>query len=176
MVKKIVVSLLGIVALFLAYVALKSPSYVVSRSITINAPVEKVFPYLNNSQLTEKWGPWREEDPDAKMSYSGPDAGVGSKASWVDGKKLGTGSATIVESVPNERVGIKLEYQAPMNMTQYAQYLATRQGSQTVVEWKVEGKNSFMGRLMCTFVNMDKMMGGFFEKGLSKLKSLAENS
>jgi hypothetical protein len=108
------------------------------------------------------------------MVYSGPDSGVGSKASWDGGKQLGTGSATIVESVPNQRVGIKLEYVKPMSMSQDSLYLVESSGNQAKVTWRVTGKNSFMGRLMCTFMDMDKVVGGMFEKGLSNLKRLVE--
>jgi hypothetical protein len=174
MVKKIILGLVALLALFFIYVAVQPAEYVISREITINAPAEKIFPYLNNSKMADQWGPWKEEDPQAKYTFSGPDDGVGSKASWTEGKKLGTGSATIVESVPNERVGVALEYQEPMNMTQRAEYSIKSMGPQSVVSWKVEGKNNFMGRIMCTFFDMDNMVGGFFEKGLSNLKTLVE--
>jgi hypothetical protein len=175
-IRKIGLSVLAILVVFLAYVAMQSPNYVISREIAINAPAEKIFPYLNNSKLAESWGPWLEVDPQAKMTYSGPAEGVGSRASWEGGNQLGTGSATIVESVPNQRVQIKLEYVKPMNMTQDSEYLIKSTGNQSVVTWKVQGKNTFMGRLMCIFVNMDKMVGGMFEKGLSNLKALVERS
>lgn len=159
---------------FLIFVALQSPDYIISREVIINAPAERIFPFLNNSKLAERWGPWLEVDPQAKMSYSGPDEGVGSRASWEGGKKLGTGSATIVESVPNQKVSIRLEYVKPMLMTQDSEYLITPVGEQSVVTWRVQGKNNFMGRLMCIFVNMDTIVGGMFEKGLANLKALVE--
>jgi len=115
-----------------------------------------------------------EIDPQAKMTYSGPDAGVGARTSWTGGKQLGTGSATIVESVPNQRVGIKLEYVKPMSMTQDAAYLIQSFGNQSAVTWKVQGRNTFLCRLMSVVMNMDKMVGGMFEKGLSNLKNLVE--
>ncbi len=174
MMSKIGFAVLVVAVLFVSYVAFQPSEYEISREIAINAPADRIFPYLNSSELAEKWGPWLEVDPEAKMTYSGPDDGVGSKASWDGGKQLGTGSATIVESIPNQKVGIKLEYVKPMNMTQDSQYLLSSQGEQTVVTWKVQGKNNFMGRLMCVFVNMDKMVGGMFEKGLSNLKTLVE--
>jgi uncharacterized protein YndB with AHSA1/START domain len=174
MFKKIGLALLTGIVIFLGYVALKSPEYVVSRQITIDAPAENIFPYLNHSKLAQKWGPWMEIDPQAKMTYSGPDAGVGARTSWTGGKQLGTGSATIIESVPNQRVGVRLEYEEPMPMTQKSEYLIQASGSRSVVTWKVQGANSFLGRLMCTFMNMDKMVGGMFEKGLSNLKTLVE--
>ncbi len=174
MLKKITLGLVVIIAAVLGYAALQPADYVVSREITIQAPVSKIFPYLNNSKLAEQWGPWLEVDPDAKMVYSGSDAGVGSRASWDGGKKLGTGSATIVESVPNERVAIKLEYVKPFQMVQDSEYFVRSSGDQSVVIWSVRGKNSFPGRIMCLFGNMDKMVGGMFEKGLSNLKTLVE--
>jgi len=176
MAKKIIGALVALVLVFLGYVALQPADYEISREITIHASADKIFPYLNNARLAEKWAPWTELDPEAKMSYSGPEAGVGARTGWSAGKQLGTGSATIVESVPNERVAIKLEYLEPMAMTQDAQYLVRAAGTDTVVTWKVQGKNTFAGRVMCVFVNMDKMVGSMFEKGLANLKNLVEKS
>ncbi len=174
--KKIGLGFLALVLAFLGYVAVQPEDYVVSRTITIDAPAEKIFPYLNNTELGEKWGPWTEVDPGAKMVRTGPAEGVGAKSSWDSTGQLGTGSATIVDSVPNERVGIRLEYTKPMNMNQYAEYLLQSDGRTSHVTWKVSGKNGFPGRVMCVFMNMDKMVGGMFEKGLSNLKTLAEKS
>jgi hypothetical protein len=174
--KKIGIGLVAALALFLGYVAIQPADYVISRSTAINAPAERIFPYLNNSKLAEKWGPWLEADPQAKMVYSGPDAGVGSKASWDSPGQLGTGSATIADVRENQLVGIQLEYTKPMTMTQYSEYLvAPSAGNQTTVTWRVTGKNGFPGRVMCVFMNMDKVVGGMFEKGLSNLKTLVES-
>ncbi|MGE0614778.1 MAG: SRPBCC family protein [Bacteriovoracia bacterium] len=172
--KKIAFGLIAVLVLFLGYVALQPADYVISREMTMQAPVDKVFPYLNNSKLAGAWSPWQEEDPQASMTYTGPDAGVGSRTSWDGGEKLGTGSATIVESIPNQKVAIKLDYQKPFQMTQDAEYLVKTSGGETTVTWLVRGKNSFMGRIMCVFMDMDKMVGGMFEKGLTKLKGIVE--
>lgn len=174
MLKKVGFILLALILVFLGFVARQPSDYFISRNILINAPIEKIFPYLNNSKLAEKWGPWLEIDPDAKMTYSGPESGVGSKASWDHGKKLGTGSATIVESNFNRRVAIKLEYTRPMSMTQDAEYIVETVEKQSLVTWRVRGKNTFFGRIMCMFGNMDKMVGGMFERGLLNLKNLVE--
>jgi uncharacterized protein YndB with AHSA1/START domain len=177
MLKKIGLGVLAVVVLFLGYVAAQPADYTVSREITINAPAEKIFPYLNSSKLADQWGPWKEVDPQAQMVFSGPDEGVGAKTSWDSSGQLGTGSATIVNAVPNQRVDIKLEYSKPMSMTQDSVYsIKPAEGGQHVVAWTVQGKNSFMGRVMCVFMDMDKMVGGMFEKGLSNLKNQVEKS
>ena len=36
------------------------------------------------------------------------------------------------------------------------------------------GENNFMAKAFGLFMNMDKMVGGDFEKGLAQLKSVAE--
>lgn len=173
---KIILAVAVVLVLLLGAAALQPSDYNVSRDITINASAEKIFPHLNNQKLAEKWGPWTEVDPQAKMVYEGPDEGVGAKASWDSTGQLGTGSATIVESVPNEKVGIKLEYTKPMVMNQNSLYLVKSEGDHSVVTWSVSGKNSFLGRLMCLFMDMDKVVGGMFEKGLSNLKTVVEAS
>lgn len=175
MLKKIFLVLGLIIIGILGYAAIQSPDYEVSRQITINAPAEKVFPYLNNSKLGDQWSPWKESDPSAQFSFSGPDDGVGSRTTWTGGQQLGTGSATITESVPNEKVSIRLEYTEPMAMAQDADYLlVSGANGESILTWNVRGKNGFIGRVMCLFFDMDKMVGGMFEKGLTKLKTLVE--
>lgn len=176
MFKKISLGIIVIVALILGYAAILPKDYVVTREITINASADKVFPHLNNRVLADKWGPWTEVDPNAKMVGTGPEEGVGAKTSWDSSGQLGTGSATIVDSTLNEKVGIQLEYTKPMNMKQYSEYLVRTDGANSVVTWRVSGENSYMGRVMCIFMDMDKMVGGMFEKGLANLKRIVENS
>jgi hypothetical protein len=174
MFKKIALGIGAALALFLGYVAVKSPDYVISREIQINATADKIFPYVNNPKLMNEWNPWSELDPQAKMSYTGPAEGVGSRTNWEGGKQLGTGSATVVESVANQVVRTRIEYVEPFKMAQDSELLMKPATGGTTVVWTVRGKNSFMGRLMCTFMNMDKMVGGTFEKGLTSLKNKVE--
>lgn len=171
---RIALGLVAVLVLIVVYAAMQPAEYDISRSITINAPVEKVFPYLNNSKLADQWGPWKEDDPQAKMVFSGPDEGVGSKSSWESPGKLGTGSATIIESKPNELVRLELVYTKPHAMHQIADYIVEPNGGETKVTWRVAGNNSLPGRIACLFFDMDKMVGGFFEKGLANLKALVE--
>lgn len=176
MAKKIILALIGLVLVIVGYAAMQPADYKITREITIHAPAAKVFPHLNNMKLAEAWGPWKEADPTAKMALAGPEAGVGAQTVWSDGKQMGTGSATITESVPNERVNIKIDYTKPMTMTQDSVYLLKESGGESTVTWTVTGKNNVMGRVMCLFMNMDAHVGGMFEKGLAKLKSNVESA
>jgi hypothetical protein len=39
----------------------------------------------------------------------------------------------------------------------------------------MSGKNNFIGKAFCLFMNMDKMIGGQFEKGLTDMKAVVES-
>jgi len=43
-----------------------------------------------------------------------------------------------------------------------------------VVTWSMTGKNNFMAKAIHLFMNMDKMVGDQFEKGLAQMKSVVE--
>lgn len=166
----VVVALIGL----LTFAAFQPAEYSISRELVMKAPAEAIFPFINNSQKSNSWMPWSEVDPNAKMSYSGPDEGVGSKSSWEGNGQLGVGEALVVESNPNQNVKTQLTYTKPMHMSQMAEISLTPATEGTLVKWTVSGQNSFVGRLMCVFMNMDKMVGSQFEKGLTKLKSMVE--
>jgi hypothetical protein len=81
---------------------------------------------------------------------------------------------TITESHPSDLIGIKLEFLRPFQATNTAQFTFKPAGNQTAVTWSMEGKNNFMAKAFCLFMNMDKMVGGQFEKGLAQMKSVVE--
>ena len=56
-----------------------------------------------------KWSPWSPNQIEGlKVEYSGTPSGVGSAQSWTD--QRGDGKLWIVESVPNQRVGYRMEF------------------------------------------------------------------
>ena len=67
-----------------------------------------------------------------------------------------------------------MEFLKPFAATNIAQFTFTPEGNQTAVTWSMEGKNDFIGKAVCLFMNMDKMVGGQFEKGLAQMKSVVE--
>jgi uncharacterized protein YndB with AHSA1/START domain len=174
MLKKILISFAIATVGICLYAAFKPSTMMVSRELLINATPETIFPLINHSKRTNEWMPWVEMDKELVMNYSGPEEGVGSIASWDSKGQMGTGKAEIVASFANQSVQTQLTYTKPMNMSQLAEITLTPSGTGTVVRWSVTGENSFLCRLMTTFMNMDKMVGGQFEQGLAKLKTLAE--
>ena len=83
---------------------------------------------------------------------------------------------TVTESRPNELVQFKLEFFKPMAGVSTSEFTFKPQGNQTEVTWTMTGENNFIAKAMCLFMNMDKMVGEQFEKGLASMKSIAEEN
>ena len=77
----------------------------------------------------------------------------------------------ITESRPNELILIDLEFLKPFAARNIAEFTFKPQGDQTLVTWTMSGKNKFIAKIFCSFMNMDKMIGKEFEKGLASMKA-----
>ncbi len=163
------------ILLLVVFASFQPKEFRIERSIVINSEPSVIFPYLNNPQKMNEWSPWLDLDPNAKVSYEGPEEGIGAKNSWEGNKDMGAGSALVVESIPNEFVKVQLDFLKPMKATHFTTYQLTPEGQATKFKWAMEGKNNFFSRILCIFLNMDKMVGPTFEKGLLNLKSRIEN-
>jgi uncharacterized protein YndB with AHSA1/START domain len=168
-----VVLVVGVLA---ALVAMQPSEFRIERSATIAAPAPAVFAQVNDFHNWEAWSPWAKLDPAAKNSFEGAPAGKGAAFSWAGNSKVGEGRMTITESRPSELVRIKLEFLKPFEATNTAEFTFKPEGERTAVTWSMYGHNNFIGRAIGLFVNMDKALGGEFEKGLASMKSVAEAS
>ena len=82
---------------------------------------------------------------------------------------------TIADSRPAERIAIDLEFRKPFAASDTAEFTFKPQGGgQTAVTWSMSGRRTFLCKAVCLFVNMDKMVGGDFERGLAQLKAVVE--
>ena len=171
----ILIAIPTIIVVFLIIVAMQPSNYRVARSLVIAAPPEAVFPHMNELKKWEAWNPWGKADPNLKLTYGGPASGVGANYSWAGNKEAGAGHATITESRPSESVRYKMEFLKPMSGTSEMEFTFKPQGNQTEVTMTVTGEKNFMARAFCLFVNMDKMIGGKFERALADLKAMVES-
>jgi len=174
--KLILFSIAAIIGVFLVIVALQPGDFRVSRSAIIAAPAAEIFPHVNQLKKWDAWSPWMKLDPNAKSSFEGPPAGKGATMSWAGNNQVGEGKMTITESRPSELVQFHLEFYKPMAGTSDAEFSFKPAGNQTTVTWTMMGKNNFIGKAMCLFMNMDKMVGGQFEQGLTSMKAIVEES
>lgn len=174
MLKKILIGLAAVIAVFVVVVALQPAHFTYTRSATIAAAPSAIFPHVNDVKKWEAWSPWAKLDPNMKMSYKGPSAGVGAVSAWAGNSDVGEGSMTVTESRANELVRFRLDFVKPMAGTSTAEFTFKPQGNGTVVAWSMSGENNFMCKAVGLFMNCDKMVGAEFEKGLAELKKIAE--
>ena len=174
MITTILLVIAAIIAVVLIVAAFQGSTFHIERSIVIAAPAAEIFPQLNELRKVNAWSPWLAMDPAAKITYEGPAAGVGVKSSWVGNRNIGEGRQTIVESRPNERVLIKLEFLRPMAGLANADFTMRPTTGGTSVTWGMDGSKNFISKIFCLFMNQDKMIGGQFEKGLQTLKTTVE--
>ncbi len=80
----------------------------------------------------------------------------------------------ITESTPSSRVVIKLDFLAPFEAHNTADFALSPAGGGTNVVWAMYGPNVFMSKVMGIFVDIDKMVGKDFEQGLANMKAAAE--
>ena len=174
MLKTILISLAVIVIVLAVIVALQPSEFRVARSTTISASPATVFAQVNDFHKWEAWNPWGKIDPAMKQAYAGAPAGSGAIYTWAGNNEVGEGRMTITESRPNDLILVKLEFFKPFSGNSLAEFTFKPEGNQTVVTWSMSGQNNFIAKAMCMVMNMDKMVGGEFEKGLASIKSIVE--
>jgi carbon monoxide dehydrogenase subunit G len=170
---KILVAVAIIVVVLVAVVVMQPSEFRVERSAVIPAPPAAVFAQINDLRRWEAWSPWEKVDPALKKTYDGPPAGVGASFAWAGNYEVGEGRVTITESRAPERVGIRLEMIEPMAATNAVTFTLAPEGAQTRVTWSMVGRNGFVSKAVGLVMDMDKMVGGQFEKGLANLKVAA---
>ena len=166
------VVLLGVLAIV---IAMQPGEFHVERKITIDAPPAEVFAQVNDFHKWEAWSPWTKMDPNAKNKFEGAESGKGAAFSWDGNSDVGAGRMTIIESNPPSLIHINLEFFRPMEGTNLTEFTFRPGAGGTNVTWKMSGKNGFIGKAFCMFMDMETMVGGQFEKGLATIKSIVES-
>jgi hypothetical protein len=173
MVKKIVIAVAVIVAVFLLAVASRPSAYRYQRAATIAAPPALVQAHVADFHRWAAWSPWEHLDPAMKKTFGGPAQGAGATYHWAGNDKVGEGRMTITGATPGT-VEIKLEFLKPWTQTSLTGFTFVPEGDGTKVAWSMSGENGFTARAMTLFMDMEKMIGKDFEAGLAKLKEVAE--
>jgi hypothetical protein len=177
-VKNIVLGVLGVVVVglvvFAGVVSMQPGEMKVERSVTVAATPADVFPFANDFEQWQKWNPWRDMDPSQKEIFSENKVGVGAWYTWEGNDDVGKGKMTITESVQDQKVVEDLHFIEPFESKAVVTFSMAPAGDQTTVTWGFVSQQDFMGKAFGLFVDMDAMLGADFQRGLDKLKPLAE--
>ena len=169
--QKLIYGIGGFVVLLIAIGFLLPSSHRVEVQREIDAHAATLFALVNDFERFAEWSPWLETDPDAVVSYSGPQRGVGATMHW-NGSIVGSGTQQIVESRPYEYVGILL---SPGEAAESSAWFRLSPGvGTTIVTWGFERDHGYnvLARYFAT------LMGGVvardYAAGLERLETLAE--
>lgn len=172
---KIILGLLGVLALIVLAGFFVPGTYRVTRSTSIAAPPAAIHGVADNLRTWLDWTAWNTNRyPDMQVKFGDKEAGPGASWSW-DGPSTGAGHLTITRSEPAAGVWYDLDFEHGKFLSRGALTFKTN-GPVTLVTWSQEGSmgrnpvNRWFGLLM------DKMMGPDFEAGLAGLKKRAESA
>lgn len=172
--KTILIILIALVAL-LGILGLVGPkNYRVERSVYVHAPADVVYGHMSSLAALDKWSPWKADQPNNKIDLPANDGQPGAIMHWKSDKSEGEEELTKLD--PNKQVVAKLRFLAPFKGESETAFDLAPAGDSTKVTWSMYGDNGFIGRIMCTFMSMEKSIAPMFETGLASMKKMAEEA
>ncbi|MET0867152.1 MAG: SRPBCC family protein [Pseudorhodoplanes sp.] len=166
--------ILAVTSVVVYALATQPDTFRVERAININAPTDKIYGIVTDLRRGAEWSPYEKKDLSMKKAFSGPATGPGSQLAWDGNSDVGAGTLTIADATAPSKVVLKLDMTRPMEGHHTIEYDLTPVGGGTRMNWSMHGLMNPVGKVMCLFMNMDKMVGKDFEDGLKSLKALAE--
>jgi hypothetical protein len=149
-------------------------SYNVEKSIIINKSPAAVRNFVADLNHYSQWNPWQQSDPTATHTITGQAGTPQHKYAW-EGKKVGTGSLTLISS-DDKHIHFDLEFVKPWKSKAKDNWLfeAWGDGNETKVTWQNSGELPWpMARLMGPMIN--KNLNHQFGVGLENLKKMVES-
>jgi Polyketide cyclase / dehydrase and lipid transport len=172
MLKNLAIFVLLVLAAGAGFIATRPSEFLIVRSRTVAAPPQIVFEHVNDFRQWGAWSPWEKIDPGMMREFSGAPAGPGASYHWSGNDQVGEGRMTITDSQAPNSVTIRLEFMEPFPATNTAQFDIVPGGLGTDVTWSMSGHNNFVAKAFSLFMNMDRMVGGQFERGLADLDTV----
>lgn len=134
-----------VVAALLGLGATKPDRISLQRSIEIQAPPERIFPFIDDLHNWEKWN-----------------------------SSTGAGHMEIIESDPPRSVTVNVDFRKPFVSHNINTFKLVPHANMTTVTWTWDGTNVIVMKVLSIFASTDRMMGSHFESGLQSLKRIAE--
>jgi len=162
----------SIIALPLILALFTRKNYFIERTITLNAPNEKVFGYLKLQKNQEKFNKWVMVDPEMKRDFKGTDGTVGFTFAWNGNKQAGEGELEIKKMIEGKYFETEVRFVRPMPGIAQVKWTTEPMGSQTKVSWSNASKLKYPVNLMIPMV--EKLMGRDMDTSLQNLKNILE--
>lgn len=146
------------------------------KTITINAPMEKVWQNVNSLHKMNNWTPWQRKDKAMKQTFTGKEGEVGSEYCWdSQNEEVGKGCQKITKiDTIQHRLETELNFMKPFESQANAYVQLVEKGNTTDVTWGFKSEMPYPFNLMMIFIDMEKGMDADFGAGLSNLKNICE--
>ncbi|OED38633.1 hypothetical protein AB833_19080 [Chromatiales bacterium (ex Bugula neritina AB1)] len=147
------------------------PKYHIDRSVTIDAPVEKVRSLTENFHEWPVWSPWLLMEPESEVNVYGEAGQPGHGYDW-NGDLVGSGKMQTT-SIGDGRHEMDLNFLKPFrSKAKVALHVTPIADNQSRAEWHMYGALPFF--LFFMTKTMKAMIGMDYERGLRMLKEYAE--
>ena len=143
----------------------------VEETTKIDAPSSIVFNLINDVKKWEEWNDWNLQDTGMVITYSDDKEGVGARSEWTESMH-GNGSQEIVESVSNDKIRIKMNFEG-WDGDNFSNWKFIPNGNATDVSWGFEGTELpflMRGRMLTAKSGMRKS----FRKGFDNISRIAK--
>lgn len=169
MFKKIIITLLGLIGIYLILCAFGPTQMDVTTSKTIKSTPDKVYAQIVDFRNWPNWSKWIREDSAMTLTYGAKSYGVGGTYSWKS-KKSGSGNMEIILDDPNSLVKSKLKFD-DYNSVSDINIAMKANGDNTDLTWTMKDEKPFpfVLRGMMLIMNMNGSIKKDFDKGLSNL-------
>ncbi len=167
---------LGIVAVLFLVVGIVLPSKRhISESVETNRRMTIVYDTVNNLRRFKDWNPLVLRDPRVQLNVSGAESGVGARLDYTSQLgQIGKGSWEITESIPNEKVVIKIddERKGSDKVTQFLLEPTGRNNRNVKITQTYDVTYGFdlFGRYAGLYVN--RHVGDDLKLGLSRMSNM----
>lgn len=173
MLRKILLALLLLLVVLLVVGAVMPNRYEVERRIAIAAAPERVHAFVGELKRWDEWTPWKEVDPSTQTTLGEKSTGVGASQSWTGDQ--GGGWLRFTECDPTTGIAFDMgfvngEHESPAK----AEIRYRASGGQTEVVWSMSGTMDMPVIGSWVALAVGPMIGTSFDKGLAKLKQVAE--
>ena len=169
MFKKIVFTLLALIALLLVVAWTRPDTYTVERSGHVPTAPEQVYALVGDFRNWPRWSPWENLDPNMQRVFSTPSSGVGASYDWRGNDQAGQGRMQIRDASKPNRLSMSLDFIEPMPSSNRMGFDFRPDAGGTTVVWTMEGQHSFATKIMSVFMSFDRLIGRDFEQGLQNL-------
>ncbi|MBW8182943.1 SRPBCC family protein [Shewanella nanhaiensis] len=176
MLRKILGTIVLLIAIPLIAALFTKQDYEVITSVTIDKPVAEVFDYIKYLKNQDNYSVWAKLDPNMTKSYRGVDASIGFVSAWESlSEEVGVGEQEIISIEEGKRIGYELRFISPFEAVSPAFMSCEPITKETTkVTWGFKGHMDYPMNLILVFMDFETMIERDLTQGLVSLKEIME--